>query len=209
MMQMLIKLDEERVKADGKYDLADMWRKIDERFEACCVKEVLQDGSAMYTGDDDKDYFTDMAAAYILFSESEWFTRYCTKWMWYSNDDDEDLPMSEINVLTGEDSVAEDRKCRKGVYFEFDTSKAKGAAPDAYGVMKKALESRGFKARGDLGYVSEKKLDDLQVTKIIDSIFKENTWLTGHITKFEVTNIGEEINMTDFLKKIAAGEKKK
>lgn len=75
--------------------------------------------------------------------------------------------------------------------------------------MKKALESRGFKARGDLGYVSEKKLDDLQVTKIIDSIFKENTWLTGHITKFEVTNIGEEINMTDFLKKIAAGEKKK
>ena len=55
----------------------------------------------------------------------------------------------------------------------------------------------------------KKKLDDLQVTKIIDSIFKENTWLTGHITKFEVTNIGEEINMTDFLKKIAAGEKKK
>lgn len=101
MMQMLIKLDEERVKADGKYDLADMWRKIDERFEACCVKEVLQDGSAMYTGDDDKDYFTDMAAAYILFSESEWFTKYCTKWMWYSNDDDEDLPMSGINVLTG------------------------------------------------------------------------------------------------------------
>ena len=78
MMQMLIKLDEERVKADGKYDLADMWRKIDERFEAGCVKEVLQDGSAMYTGDDDKDYFTDMAAAYILFSESEWFTKYCT-----------------------------------------------------------------------------------------------------------------------------------
>ena len=144
-----------------------------------------------------------------MFSESEWFTRYCTKWMWYSNDDDEDLLMSEINVLTGEDSVAEDRKSRKGVYFEFDTSKAKGAAPDAYGVMKKALESRGFKARGDLGYVSEKKLDDLQVTKIIDSIFNENTWLTGHITKFEVTNIGEEINMTDFLKKIVAEEKKK
>ena len=117
--------------------------------------------------------------------------------------------MSGINVLTGEDSVAEDRKSRKGIYFEFDIPKAKGAAPDAYGVMKKALESRGFKARGDLGYVSEKKLDDLQVTKIIDSIFKENTWLTGHITKFEVTNIGEEINMTDFLKKIAAGEKKK
>ena len=29
MMKMLIKLDEERVLRDGKYDLADMWRKID------------------------------------------------------------------------------------------------------------------------------------------------------------------------------------
>ena len=115
MMQMLIKLDEERVKADGKYDLADMWRKIDERFEAGCVKEVLQDGSAMYTGDDDKDYFTDMAAAYILFSESEWFTKYFTKWMWYSNDDDEDLPMSEINVLTGR--TAWRRTARAGKAF--------------------------------------------------------------------------------------------
>ena len=34
MMKMLIQLDEERVKKDGKYKLEDMWRVIDAKFRS-------------------------------------------------------------------------------------------------------------------------------------------------------------------------------
>ena len=102
MMKMLIKLDEERIKAEGKYDLADMWRKIDEQFEKACTKEVQPDGAALYSGDPNSDYFTCISLAYIRLSEQEWFAKYCSKWIWYDNDDDEDLPLSDEDILAKE-----------------------------------------------------------------------------------------------------------
>ena len=66
MMKMLIRLDEERVLSDGKYDLADMWRKIDELFENGCAKEVQSDGAVLYSGKVDKDYFTCISIAYPI-----------------------------------------------------------------------------------------------------------------------------------------------
>ncbi len=102
MMKMLIKLDEERVLRDGKYDLADMWREIDELFENGCVKEEQSDGSVLYSGKVDKDYFTCISVAYIRLSNREWFARYCSKWIWYDNDDDEGLPFQDINLLEKE-----------------------------------------------------------------------------------------------------------
>lgn len=101
-MKMLIKLDEERIKAEGKYDLADMWRKIDEQFEKACTKEVQPDGAALYSGDPNSDYFTCISLAYIRLSEQEWFAKYCSKWIWYDNDDDEDLPLSDEDILAKE-----------------------------------------------------------------------------------------------------------
>ncbi len=102
MMKMLIKLDEERIKAEGKYDLADMWRKIDEQFEKACTKELQPDGAALYSGDPNSDYFTCISLAYIRLSEQEWFAKYCSKWIWYDNDDDEDLPLSDEDILAKE-----------------------------------------------------------------------------------------------------------
>ena len=57
MMKMLIKLDEERVLRDGKYDLAAMWRKIDEHVATYnCIKEVQPGGGVLYSGNPDYDY---------------------------------------------------------------------------------------------------------------------------------------------------------
>ena len=100
MMKMLIALDEERVKSDGIYDLADMWRLIDERFKKACTKEVQSDGSVLYSGDPNKDYFTEINIAAMSFKRQPWFARYCTKWIWYDNDDNEELPFQDIDVLT-------------------------------------------------------------------------------------------------------------
>lgn len=102
MMKMLIKLDEERIKADGKYDLADMWRKIDEQFEKACTKEVQPDGAALYSGDPNSDYFTCIGLAYLLLRKQQWFAKYCSEWIMLSNEDDEDLPLADENLLDKE-----------------------------------------------------------------------------------------------------------
>ena len=99
MMKMLIKLDEERVLSDRKYDLADMCRIVDEQFASVCTKQVLADGAALYSGIADKDYFSCFGIAYIKLSKREWFARYCSKWIMYDNDDDETLPFADDDIL--------------------------------------------------------------------------------------------------------------
>ncbi|MDE7168439.1 MAG: hypothetical protein K2O28_06300 [Clostridia bacterium] len=102
MMKMLIQLDEQKVKTDGIYDLADMWRIIDGKFEKACTKEVQPDGSRLYVGDTSKDYYTCISLSYMGLSELQWFAQYCSKWIWYDNDDDESEPFSEEDVLARE-----------------------------------------------------------------------------------------------------------
>lgn len=96
---MLIKLDEERVKKDGKYDLAELWKDIDALFESGCTKQVQPDGSVMYLGDTAKDYFTCICLAYHNLKNNPRFASYCSKWIWYDNDDNESLPFQNINIL--------------------------------------------------------------------------------------------------------------
>ena len=103
MMKMLIKLDEERVLRDGKYDLADMWRKIDEQFAKYnCIKEVQPGGGVLYSGNPDYDYYTCMGLSYLSLRKQQWFARYCSEWIMYDNDDDEELPLQDIDLLTKE-----------------------------------------------------------------------------------------------------------
>ncbi len=99
MMKMEIKLDEERIRRDGEYDVAELWARIDKEFENGCRKEVQADGSVMYVGIPDKDYFTDLNVAAMIFKHSRWFAQYCVRWIWYDNDDDETLPFQDIDVL--------------------------------------------------------------------------------------------------------------
>ena len=63
-MKMLIKIDEERVRADGIYDLEDMWRLIGKTFlEWGCTAERQADGSMLYSGTETNDYFTAIGLA--------------------------------------------------------------------------------------------------------------------------------------------------
>ncbi len=100
MMKMLIQLDEERVVKDGKYKLEDMWRVIDAKFDKYdCVKEIQPDGSILYTGNPEKDYYTCMALANITLKKQKWFGKYCKKWIMLDNEDDETLPLQNIDIL--------------------------------------------------------------------------------------------------------------
>lgn len=102
MMKMEIKLDTERIHRDGKYDATELWKQIGKEFANACTKEVQTDGSVMYVGIPDKDYYADFSSAYMILSESPAFAKYCVKWIWYDNDDDESLPFEEEDVLEKE-----------------------------------------------------------------------------------------------------------
>ncbi len=102
MMKMEIKLDEDRVKRDGRFDIAELWQAIDKEFANACTKEVQPDGSVMYVGIPNKDYYSDINVAATVYKNTEWFAQYCVKWIWYDNDDDESLPFQDIDVLASQ-----------------------------------------------------------------------------------------------------------
>ncbi|MDY4592173.1 MAG: hypothetical protein SO434_02040 [Eubacteriales bacterium] len=104
MMKMLIQLDEERIKADGECDSAKMWAAIDRTFARKeCIKEVQPDGSVMYLGNPNRDnLLADFGYAYLSLIEWEPFAQYCSKWICYDNEFDEDSPFDEDDVLAKE-----------------------------------------------------------------------------------------------------------
>ena len=101
MMKMLIQLDEERIKADDEYDLQEMWQAIDEVFEDVkYIKEVQPDGSVMYLGNPNRDnLLADFGCAYLTLTDWEPIAKYCCKWICYDNEDNEDLPLADEDVL--------------------------------------------------------------------------------------------------------------
>ena len=102
MLKMLIKIDEDRLVKDDRYDLKNYWEVIDRKFKDNCTKEVLPDGSVLYGGIRGANYFPEIGAAYITLSEAEWFANYVTKWIWYDNDGMEDKPLYPIDIIARE-----------------------------------------------------------------------------------------------------------
>lgn len=101
MQKMLIQLDEERIKREGKYSLEKMWAVIDEAFShGQCIKEVQPDGAVMYSGNPNRDnYLSDFGVAYVILMDKKWFAELAVKWIWYDNDDDENLPFVDSDCL--------------------------------------------------------------------------------------------------------------
>ena len=101
-MKMLIQIDEERVRADGIYDLEDMWRLIGKTFlEWGCTAERQENGAMMYSGTNTSDDFTAISLAIDFLEVQPWFAQYCTKWIWYDNhsSDESKLPYYDEDVL--------------------------------------------------------------------------------------------------------------
>lgn len=104
MMKMLIKLDEAKIRREGIYNVEKLWQIIDGYFNRYgCIKEIQEDKAVMYSGNpNSNNLMSDFTFAYIHLSEKKWFAEYCCKWIWLDNEDDENLPMQEIDVLSKE-----------------------------------------------------------------------------------------------------------
>lgn len=94
MEYMVVKLDEERIKKEGKYSIEKMWNAIDYAFrDGHIIKKPQSDGSVEYWGNpEDPNYLGYFGAAYITLKKTKWFAIYAEKWTWHGNDDNEELP---------------------------------------------------------------------------------------------------------------------
>ena len=100
---MLIGLDEKRIANDG-YNIKSMWDIVDEAFSyGKCEKEPQPDGTVLYKGNiNSKNLMSDFYYAYYRLSENPYFGKYCTKWIEYTNENDETQPFTYEDYLVQE-----------------------------------------------------------------------------------------------------------
>ncbi|MEG2814020.1 MAG: hypothetical protein RSA79_05400 [Oscillospiraceae bacterium] len=87
MLKVEIVMDEEKILAEGKYSLEDIYFTIDELFAKKNLKKI--DNGVYSDNGSDQDY----ANLWINISalrKAEWFMSNTKKWLWYNSDDGND-----------------------------------------------------------------------------------------------------------------------
>ena len=84
MMNMLINLDREKIEKDGKYTVEEVWQMVNEITGKYDFKQEKQEnGAILYVGQGEQSSFDGCGCSYVILSESEWFARYVSEWIWY------------------------------------------------------------------------------------------------------------------------------
>ena len=90
--------------------------------------------------------------------------------------------------------------CRKAVNFDLNTESLKKIFKSnnpfvymiAYRKIGRFLINNGFEHRQWSGYISKQSLTPIQVTAIVKGLNKTLPWLHQCVTRFDVTDIGEQ-----------------
>ena len=87
MLKLEIKLDEQKVRAEGKYSPAAIYDALDRAFSKYRFRrEVLADGTLCYYGNGlARDYGT-FGRLITSLKDKDWFVPYLVKWLWYNSD---------------------------------------------------------------------------------------------------------------------------
>ncbi len=95
-----------------------------------------------------------------------------------------------------------ERLKRKAINFDLNTNRMKelDLYPKGYRLLGNSLHRQGFTHRQGSGYVSKGKIDSLQVNRAILAIVKENPWLAECVKKIDVTDIGNQHDLTMVVK---------
>lgn len=88
---------------------------------------------------------------------------------------------------------------RKALNFDIDTKLYEQMtgkpAPTAYYEIRKYLEHKGFEHRQGSGYVSNKSLNDAEISYLAKSMSKTISWLKDCVKQFDVTNVGRQFSL--------------
>lgn len=92
MMKVEIVLDEDKIKAENKYEVELVKYNICKQFEKknLCKMETT-DGSIVYCDSNKDEDFTCFWYVNLSLAKTPWFVRYVKKWLWFRDGVQEDV----------------------------------------------------------------------------------------------------------------------
>ncbi|BDB65773.1 hypothetical protein T36_2252 (plasmid) [Helicobacter cinaedi] len=93
-------------------------------------------------------------------------------------------------------------KNRKALNFDLSTNELKkhfNSTAEAYSQIKTFMIENGFEHRQYSGYVSKEPMNEREITKLVRKLNKQLSWLSACVLNFDVTDIGEQHDLTHLL----------
>lgn len=110
MYLLEFKFNEQKIEADGEYELAEFYRIIRIMFARENLIEMeTTDGSLWFKDSSGEQDYGAMWGITLSLSDEEWFVKYIEKMYWYDDDD-------EPGVLEHEDVLATYRRRKVGAF---------------------------------------------------------------------------------------------
>ena len=110
MYKIEFRFNEQKIKADGEYELAEFYRVIRIMFGENNLPEIkTNDGSLWFKDNGGEQDYGAMWGITLSLSDEEWFVKYIEKLYWY--DDDE-----KTGVFEHEDVLATYRRRKVGAF---------------------------------------------------------------------------------------------
>ena len=92
MMKVEIVLDEDKIRAEGEYEVEEIKRCVCNPFEQKGLRKVeTTDGSIVYCDKDRENDYAWLWSANLTLVDEDWFVRYVKKWIWEGEYGQEDI----------------------------------------------------------------------------------------------------------------------
>lgn len=102
MMKVEIVLDEEKIKAEGKYDVEEIKRCVCNPFEQKALSRIkTNDGSIVYCDRDRDDEHVQLLLANVSLTDESWFAHYVKKWTCVDDGEEEDVLKTVRKIQVG------------------------------------------------------------------------------------------------------------
>lgn len=91
---------------------------------------------------------------------------------------------------------------RKAIHFDLSTNELKkyfANTAEAYNQIKKFMLENGFEHRQYSGYTSKEVMDDFGIELLTKRLSRNFSWLSACVQHFDVTDIGEQYDLTHLL----------
>jgi len=81
-------MDEDKIRAEGKYTVESIYRTIKRGFDKYKLREEQgADGTRIFYGSGDPRDYGVFGLLITTLREESWFMDYVAKWLWYNSDD--------------------------------------------------------------------------------------------------------------------------
>ena len=100
MLKLEIKMDENKMMADRKYEPESIYQALEQAFSQYKLKKIQEpDGTLWFMGTGNPKDYGSFGCIITSLKEKPWFMAYVTRWVWYNSDDgenEEDFAVEDV-----------------------------------------------------------------------------------------------------------------